>query len=100
EDGIRDFHVTGVQTCALPIFRRPRGSPRRGIRHSPPPRARAPPRGGGRRRWPPAGPVRAAAPALGHRGAGFPRVPRFAAPPPPRSEERRVGKEGRPGWLR
>src|SRR5690606_28788345 len=34
EDGIRDFHVTGVQTCALPIFaccidRRtaPRGTP-------------------------------------------------------------------------
>src|SRR5690606_40966697 len=23
EDGIRDFHVTGVQTCALPIFRIP-----------------------------------------------------------------------------
>src|SRR5690606_39530235 len=23
EDGIRDFHVTGVQTCALPIYRRP-----------------------------------------------------------------------------
>src|SRR5207302_8205150 len=22
EDGIRDFHVTGVQTCALPIFDR------------------------------------------------------------------------------
>src|SRR5690606_40116675 len=22
EDGIRDFHVTGVQTCALPIFYR------------------------------------------------------------------------------
>src|SRR5207253_3509674 len=22
EDGIRDGHVTGVQTCALPIFRR------------------------------------------------------------------------------
>src|SRR5690606_39458403 len=21
EDGIRDFHVTGVQTCALPIFK-------------------------------------------------------------------------------
>src|SRR5690606_39797547 len=21
-DGIRDFHVTGVQTCALPIYRR------------------------------------------------------------------------------
>src|SRR5690606_40465789 len=24
EDGIRDFHVTGVQTCALPIFDRRR----------------------------------------------------------------------------
>src|SRR5690606_41117899 len=24
-DGIRDFHVTGVQTCALPIWRRRRG---------------------------------------------------------------------------
>src|SRR5690606_39626163 len=23
EDGIRVFHVTGVQTCALPIYRRP-----------------------------------------------------------------------------
>src|SRR5690606_5043386 len=23
EDGIRDFHVTGVQTCALPIYPRP-----------------------------------------------------------------------------
>src|SRR5690606_39612976 len=25
EDGIRDFHVTGVQTCALPIFDHPDG---------------------------------------------------------------------------
>src|SRR5690606_41049654 len=25
EDGIRDFHVTGVQTCALPIFACRRG---------------------------------------------------------------------------
>src|SRR5690606_39288006 len=25
EDGIRDFHVTGVQTCALPISSRRRG---------------------------------------------------------------------------
>src|SRR5690606_2471224 len=25
EDGIRDFHVTGVQTCALPIFAYRRG---------------------------------------------------------------------------
>src|SRR5215510_723417 len=26
EDGIRDGHVTGVQTCALPIFDRERGT--------------------------------------------------------------------------
>src|SRR5690606_40203220 len=27
EDGIRVFHVTGVQTCALPIYRRVRVDP-------------------------------------------------------------------------
>src|SRR5690606_34795338 len=27
EDGIRDFHVTGVQTCALPILRKRLTSP-------------------------------------------------------------------------
>src|SRR5690606_40958516 len=27
EDGIRDFHVTGVQTCALPISKRSCGIP-------------------------------------------------------------------------
>src|SRR5690606_40325358 len=27
EDGIRDFHVSGVQTCALPISRRGRWRP-------------------------------------------------------------------------
>src|SRR5690606_41142204 len=27
EDGIRDFHVTGVQTCALPICAGPKGTP-------------------------------------------------------------------------
>src|SRR6266508_3994892 len=27
EDGIRDGHVTGVQTCALPIYHRPPRSP-------------------------------------------------------------------------
>src|SRR5690606_40332845 len=30
EDGIRDFHVTGVQTCALPISLRRRCARRRG----------------------------------------------------------------------
>src|SRR5690606_40018595 len=31
EDGIRAFHVTGVQTCALPIFERQRSLVREGI---------------------------------------------------------------------
>src|SRR5690606_40302478 len=48
EDGIRDFHVTGVQTCALPIYlRRKNGrylhaltrfADWLGARRSPPPR--------------------------------------------------------------
>src|SRR5690349_12828795 len=29
EDGIRDLYVTGVQTCALPIFEKPSGRLRR-----------------------------------------------------------------------
>src|SRR5690606_40542025 len=33
EDGIRDFHVTGVQTCALPIYRHGRhGKPVYGMK--------------------------------------------------------------------
>src|SRR5690606_40692477 len=31
EDGIRDFHVTGVQTCALPISRETSAGGRAGI---------------------------------------------------------------------
>src|SRR5690606_39632458 len=31
EDGIRDFHVTGVQTCALPICARVRGLRQAGL---------------------------------------------------------------------
>src|SRR5690606_39727356 len=33
EDGIRDFHVTGVQTCALPISFARRRPPTSGERH-------------------------------------------------------------------
>src|SRR5688500_20194993 len=32
EDGIRDYKVTGVQTCALPIYRTPRSASRRASR--------------------------------------------------------------------
>src|SRR5690606_3742085 len=37
EDGIRDFHVTGVQTCALPIFEilEPGGAPAGGVIYAP-----------------------------------------------------------------
>src|SRR5687767_15964353 len=82
EDGIRDKLVTGVQTCALPIFRAPaaRRPPARtqlsGVRQ-----ALLRGREGGirledRRR-------------LQHRRADR---------PAPRSEERRVGKECRSPW--
>src|SRR5204863_246618 len=37
EDGIRDLYVTGVQTCALPIYRR---RPRNRLRSLPPPAQR------------------------------------------------------------
>src|SRR2546425_9475137 len=69
EDGIRDKLVTGVQTCALPIYRRrilPRSSPPK-------------PRSG--RRWSRPRPPKWSDFALGDR-----------------SEERRVGKECRSRW--
>src|SRR5690606_39514065 len=80
EDGIRDFHVTGVQTCALPISRR---RPRRG---------RRPPSGTSRaagRTPPPAGRARFGT------GRSKPSSSACAYPFPDRirSEERRVGKE-------
>src|SRR2546426_2008751 len=85
EDGIRDYKVTGVQTCALPISRR--GSvPPRGSRLHP---ARTP----GRTRPTGRGPSRTA--ASGTSAAGSRRLPRDARP---RSEERRVGKECRSRW--
>src|SRR5690606_39314737 len=64
EDGIRDFHVTGVQTCALPIFRsRRRGRPRR--------------RSGGGRREPP---DRRARPLVRFLRGGSERAPRAPLP--------------------
>src|SRR5690606_40087726 len=88
EDGIRDFHVTGVQTCALPIFRSESPARSRWLRLRPGPK---------RRFQPPAWllwkrelPTRAS--------PGLPlSVARrnWRGRLPPRSEERRVGKEGR-----
>src|SRR5688500_20316489 len=68
EDGIRDYKVTGVQTCALPISRAQRPGPSL-PRIS---RAKAPRGANG-----------------SHSRIGLPIGER------PRSEERRVGKEGR-----
>src|SRR5207247_4597651 len=84
EDGIRDPLVTGVQTCALPIYvRRLRRALSDHARNPPPaaPRAR---RRGDR-----------------HRRALRLRVDPLRRDPPgvrSRSEERRVGKEWRVGW--
>src|SRR5699024_11636942 len=77
EDGIRDRNVTGVQTCALPISRQPLlavlgPDPLRGLRGplAPPGAGHPPGPGGG--------------------GGAMTTLLRMA-----RSEERRVGKEGR-----
>src|SRR5690606_40666516 len=87
EDGIRDFHVTGVQTCALPI------STRRNSASKPTPNSVRERRASDR----PEG-----SPALSIPRAGLPTKARISMSfrlgirafpfPPPRSEERRVGK--------
>src|SRR5205823_10112122 len=97
EDGIRDKLVTGVQTCALPIF----GPGARMFGTS----------GTRRRRDQPPGPQRTPrrdqpTPELVARTSSHDRLnarrgPRYWPPFPSsatRSEERRVGKEGRARW--
>src|SRR5262249_56779489 len=90
EDGIRDWSVTGVQTCALPISRG--GKEARG-RTEARPAARCrllPHRPGLRCRETANAPV----PASRTRRRGMPDAPCREN----RSEERRVGKEGRSRW--
>src|SRR5204863_4144931 len=69
EDGIRDLYVTGVQTCALPIFTSPAGSP------------------------PSLRPTASTSTAA----CAAPRCASWSAAA--RSEERRVGKECRSRWA-
>src|SRR5207302_7116890 len=95
-DGIRDFHVTGVQTCALPIYCNPcnnsltalirRASPR----YNPGDDAchASAENSTTLIAWHPRDP----GPGYSHRTC---RTPRRPCPPNCRSEERRVGKEGR-----
>src|SRR5256885_12759702 len=88
EDGIRDYKVTGVQTCALPISEPERFSPSARWCYSLDPTAST--------EHPEnlsAGLPHAAGPKLGPK-AGFPRT----SGPRRRSEERRVGKECRSRW--
>src|SRR5256885_5352214 len=85
EDGIRDYKVTGVQTCALPIWVESRSGGR--LRHPPPP----PPRQGQVMKT-----LLVAFPVQTNRSG------EFKIPSPlvsfHRSEERRVGKECRSRW--
>src|SRR5690606_40052260 len=83
EDGIRDFHVTGVQTCALPISRIP------ARREVPPVRARAARDLRVRYRGARIARARRRPPAASRAPAAT--VATFQAVT--RSEERRVGKE-------
>src|SRR5205823_11983973 len=89
EDGIRDKLVTGVQTCALPIFE---GLIPRRLAHEAGLGERRPRRRRVRGRMAvAAGGRRYGASSLGHLRAEMRGV---------RSEERRVGKECRARWAR
>src|SRR5690606_39613651 len=79
EDGIRDFHVTGVQTCALPISSLNAPTATR-LAVS---KMRVP------------GPIRAATLARPLASAALRRPSGERSTMGARSEERRVGKEGR-----
>src|SRR5687768_18176104 len=94
EDGIRDVAVTGVQTCALPIWPPPleggAGDDGRGGRP-----VRTSPRGGLPVRDASELPERPAAAG----GAGSFHAGDAGRAPAGRSEERRVGKECRSAWT-
>src|SRR5690606_40478124 len=93
EDGIRDFHVTGVQTCALPISAT--GTrPATRTRCAGAARVRARPC-----RRPLQAPAPVAPAAAGSAPAPQAPVPPALRPVPARSEERRVGKECRARWA-
>src|SRR5256885_5385251 len=86
EDGIRDYKVTGVQTCALPISAMPRGAAGRG--------RRAAPRGIAGTRF-----ERFMESSLFSSSTrGVKCLVRCPAGARRRSEERRVGKECRSRW--
>src|SRR5438046_10119679 len=79
EDGIRDWSVTGVQTCALPIFGDVCSAPRSSFPRSLPP---------------------AAAEQTSPSPQSLQRAASNSFASSNRSEERRVGKECRSRWRR
>src|SRR5436309_6903240 len=87
EDGIRDFHVTGVQTCALPISQFFLFATRHGSRFIDRSRSRS---------------LSAAAenrsPRRRRLASHEPRLLEYPRALQTRSEERRVGKECRSRW--
>src|SRR5690606_39534266 len=93
EDGIRDFHVTGVQTCALPLWAR---ASDQAIRWVPRPEPRSSRCTRTASTW-----ARLAAPRDSPGTKVSWRVPTTRAPRTAtarRSEERRVGREWGQGW--
>src|SRR5690606_39693952 len=99
---IRDFHVTGVQTCALPISAGNRTATRPWLgstnRHWPPPAIHSetrPQRYEGQTHCRYAGPYQAWCQDEYRHRTSHTRSITTAG----RSEERRVGKEGRLQWL-
>src|SRR5690606_40509048 len=89
EDGIRDFHVTGVQTCALPISGSRTGAGCPGSSGAGVPGSGSC-SGGSKGSGSPSGGASGPGSSTGESG-------RCPAAPSPRSEERRVGKECRCG---
>src|SRR5690606_40981029 len=87
EDGIRVFHVTGVQTCALPI------SPPCGPARSPP--VEGQPKPCESALFSIQATQGTAEPGPRAAAARFPAAAESPPPPGSRSEERRVGKEWR-----
>src|SRR5256885_10268993 len=85
EDGIRDYKVTGVQTCALPICSA-------GVTEQLNSRSRR------RRRWRAARQFARFASSTMSRAETLIGPPRASPPIVIRSEERRVGKECRSRW--
>src|SRR5690606_40426685 len=98
EDGIRDFHVTGVQTCALPISRSTRTPARNTWSTSASSTAHASSQAGGNGRSARAAAVSSSCP--GRARFCQPTGSDQAEEAVTRSEERRVGKECRRGGRR